>query len=382
MLAPMPGFVDVRDERAACSGMRFVGVPLTPTSRSTSARCSRRSRSTARRSSTSPTRTTRPATCSTTRAIERDHRGGAGAGRDRRGLPAVRRQRRHGRAGASSRTARDAHAVASSAWPGVRLGYLSGAAALDRRDRQGAPALQRQRAERRGGAVRAASTPTCSRARPPRSARERARLQRALAALPGVTRVPERGQHHPVARAAMRTRAFDGMKARGVLVKNVRRLHPLLANCLRLTVGTPDENDAMLAALRATCESAAASNQHVRQRARRSHPQHRRKRRSRVALDLDGTGRAQLATGIGFFDHMLDQIARHGMIDLEIEAQGRPAHRRPPHGGGRRHHARPGGRARRSATRRACAATATPTCRSTRRCRAWSSISPAGPAST
>ncbi len=41
-----------------------------------------------------------------------------------------------------------------------------------------------------------------------------------------------------------------------------------------------------------------------------------------VRLNLDGTGRSQLATGIGFFDHMLDQIARHGMIDLEVEAQG------------------------------------------------------------
>ena len=41
-----------------------------------------------------------------------------------------------------------------------------------------------------------------------------------------------------------------------------------------------------------------------------------------VTLNLDGTGRSQLATGIGFFDHMLDQIARHGLIDLDIEAKG------------------------------------------------------------
>jgi imidazoleglycerol-phosphate dehydratase len=39
-------------------------------------------------------------------------------------------------------------------------------------------------------------------------------------------------------------------------------------------------------------------------------------------VDLDGTGQAKLATGIGFFDHMLDQIARHGLMDLEIEAKG------------------------------------------------------------
>ena len=44
--------------------------------------------------------------------------------------------------------------------------------------------------------------------------------------------------------------------------------------------------------------------------------------RIRVALDLDGTGVAKLATGVGFFDHMLDQIARHGLIDLTVEATG------------------------------------------------------------
>ncbi len=42
----------------------------------------------------------------------------------------------------------------------------------------------------------------------------------------------------------------------------------------------------------------------------------------RVRINLDGTGQSKLATGIGFFDHMLDQIARHGLIDLDIEAQG------------------------------------------------------------
>ena len=41
-----------------------------------------------------------------------------------------------------------------------------------------------------------------------------------------------------------------------------------------------------------------------------------------VKLDLDGTGKSVLSTGIGFFDHMLDQVARHGMLDLEIAAQG------------------------------------------------------------
>ncbi len=42
----------------------------------------------------------------------------------------------------------------------------------------------------------------------------------------------------------------------------------------------------------------------------------------RVAVNLDGSGAGRFATGIGFFDHMLDQVARHGLIDLDVEAQG------------------------------------------------------------
>ena len=41
-----------------------------------------------------------------------------------------------------------------------------------------------------------------------------------------------------------------------------------------------------------------------------------------VSLNLDGSGKSQLATGVGFLDHMLDQIARHGVFDLEINAKG------------------------------------------------------------
>lgn len=42
----------------------------------------------------------------------------------------------------------------------------------------------------------------------------------------------------------------------------------------------------------------------------------------RVRIDLDGTGVSSLSTGIGFFDHMLDQVARHGLFDIEVEARG------------------------------------------------------------
>jgi len=49
---------------------------------------------------------------------------------------------------------------------------------------------------------------------------------------------------------------------------------------------------------------------------------HTKETQIRVIVNLDGSGHARLSTGIGFFDHMLDQIARHGLFDLDIDAQG------------------------------------------------------------
>ena len=77
---------------------------------------------------------------------------------------------------------------------------------------------------------------------------ERARLQTALAATPGVQTFPS-DANMLLVRVPDAKRTFDGMKQCGVLVKHIAGLHPLLANCLRLTVGTPDENTLMLRAL-------------------------------------------------------------------------------------------------------------------------------------
>ena len=78
---------------------------------------------------------------------------------------------------------------------------------------------------------------------------QRAMLLEALKALPGV-RVWNSDANMILIRVADAAKTFEGMKARKVLVKNVSRLHPLLVNCLRLTVGTPQENQLMLAALK------------------------------------------------------------------------------------------------------------------------------------
>ena len=78
---------------------------------------------------------------------------------------------------------------------------------------------------------------------------ERTRLVAALKAMPGVTPFPSEA-NMVLTRVPDAAALFDALKQRRVLVKNVSKLHPLLANCLRLTVGTPEENHLMIRALK------------------------------------------------------------------------------------------------------------------------------------
>jgi histidinol-phosphate aminotransferase len=77
---------------------------------------------------------------------------------------------------------------------------------------------------------------------------QRAILLEALVDFPGVRAYPS-DANMILVRVADAQKTFEGMKARKVLVKNVSKMHPLLANCLRLTVGTVEENRLMLTAL-------------------------------------------------------------------------------------------------------------------------------------
>ncbi|HEY0820238.1 MAG TPA: histidinol-phosphate transaminase [Rhizobacter sp.] len=80
---------------------------------------------------------------------------------------------------------------------------------------------------------------------------ERSRLTAALSGMPGVTLYPSEA-NMILTRVPDAAALFAAMKARKVLVKNVARMHPLLDNCLRLTVGTPEENDQMIDAMKAS----------------------------------------------------------------------------------------------------------------------------------
>jgi len=79
---------------------------------------------------------------------------------------------------------------------------------------------------------------------------ERARLEAALDRIAGVARFPS-AANFVLVRVPDAPRAFEGLRQRGILVRNFHGSHPLLENCLRLTVGTPEENDRMTAALAA-----------------------------------------------------------------------------------------------------------------------------------
>ena len=78
---------------------------------------------------------------------------------------------------------------------------------------------------------------------------QRAILLDALGSMPGV-KCWKSDANMILVRVADSSKTFDGMKAQGVLVKNVSKMHALLTNCLRLTVGTAEENVRMLAALK------------------------------------------------------------------------------------------------------------------------------------
>ena len=87
---------------------------------------------------------------------------------------------------------------------------------------------------------------------------------------------------------------------------------PRLGGCLRVTIGTPTENDRFL---RALGEVLAMTRSATRSRTTKETS-------VEIAIDLDGTGRTECSTGIPFYDHMLDQLGRHGGFDLTVKATG------------------------------------------------------------
>ncbi len=133
---------------------------------------------------------------------------------------------------------------------GVRLGYLCGRAALVREIDKVRPPYNISVLNAECGLFALEHADEYARQAALLRA-QRERLQRELAALPGVQAFPSEANMILV-RVPDSAAAFAGLKARGVLVKHIAGLHPLLANCLRLTVGSADENTRLIEALKAS----------------------------------------------------------------------------------------------------------------------------------
>ena len=133
---------------------------------------------------------------------------------------------------------------------GVRIGYLMGAAALVAEIEKLRPPYNISVLNAEAALFALEHAPVyAEQAALIRSERER--LFARLSDLPGVRPYPSQA-NMILTRVPDAAAAFAGLKQRGVLVKNVSAMHPLLANCLRLTVGTPDENELLFDALRAS----------------------------------------------------------------------------------------------------------------------------------
>ena len=160
---------------------------------------------------------------------------------------------------------------------------------------------------------------------------EREMLIATLADLPGVRPVPSEANF-----VFCRLEGYSGREIaealveRGILVRSFA--DPSLANALRITVGRPEQNDVLLAALGEILgvppRVALTPVRPTIARPAPAAPRHAQvQRRTRetdvsVTLDLDGRGRYEVDTGLGFLDHMLAQVASHGLFDLSVQAGG------------------------------------------------------------
>ena len=131
---------------------------------------------------------------------------------------------------------------------GIRLGYAFGDPAwIDELDKTRPPYNLNSLTQAAALAVLAHADVLAAQAAELREQRER--ISSELATLPGCTVYPS-AANFVLVRVTDANAAFAHLRAQGILIKNLHGWHPLLANCLRLSVGTPDENAAMLAALR------------------------------------------------------------------------------------------------------------------------------------
>ena len=147
-----------------------------------------------------------------------------------------------------------------------------------------------------------------------RTLQERTKLIDALLTLNEVQRVYASDANFLLVKVSDPNTMCTRLLKEGVVIRN-RNLVQGCAGCVRITIGTEEENERLLALLRGASltKSPARSGIVVRKT---------RETEIEVRISLDGQGRTKINTGVGFFDHMLEQLGKHSGIDLTIQARG------------------------------------------------------------
>ncbi len=127
---------------------------------------------------------------------------------------------------------------------------------------------------------------------------------------------------------------YDYLTQCGIIVRN-RSHEPLCEGCLRITTGTREQNDLLVESVssfftgspaqkKVLVENETLQSASTEKLVKRTSVKKRQTKETSITVEisLDGTGRADVSTGLGFYDHMLDQIARHSGCDLKIKVEG------------------------------------------------------------
>ena len=163
---------------------------------------------------------------------------------------------------------------------------------------------------------------------------ERERLYHAFAEMPIFERIYHSDANFILATSSDYNSLYNYLVKKGIVVR-VRHIPPRIEGGLRISVGTPEENDYLIQSLK-EWKSGKVEKSPEFYAALKSNScdylttDNRKSTRCRetaetsvnISLDLNGNGNSKISTGINFFDHMLEQIARHGGVDLNIEVKG------------------------------------------------------------